>query len=150
MASSDKTLILGVGNTLRQDDGIGPIVINQLKEENLNNVDLIDGGTDGLTLFEYIKKYQNAIIIDAVEMGHEPGEIKLFTPAEVKLNVVSDTLSTHGFGLKEIIELMQSLEVKTNLKIIGIQPKSIDYGEGLTSEISTKVEKVKNLVKENI
>jgi hydrogenase maturation protease len=86
-----ETLILGVGNPLRRDDGIGPEVIRLLTEEKTKknrmyelpyDVDLLDGGTDGLGLIEYLKEYKKVIIIDAVEMKLAPGTVKVFTPEE--------------------------------------------------------------------
>jgi len=146
-----KTLILGVGNPLRRDDGIGPAVIKLLKaSSNMNDVDIMDGGTDGLSLLEQIKLYKKVLIIDAVEMCLIPGEIRLFTPEDAKINIKSDTLSTHGFGLAEVIKLMEQLEIKTELKIIGIQPMDISFGEGLTKELADKPQKIIKLVKENI
>lgn len=83
-------------------------------------------------------------------MGKAAGEVILFDPEEVKVRVKSDTLSTHGFGLAEVIELMKSLDIKTELKIIGIQPKTIEYGEGLSEEVSSQKENIIGLIKENL
>ena len=145
------TLILGVGNPFRRDDGIGPAVIARLQAEQLPEaVDLLDGGTDGLNLLEYLKPYQHAIIIDAVEMGLPPGEIRVFSPNEVKLTIQSDALSTHGFGLAEVIGLMERLEVDTRLQVLGVQAKDIAFGEEMSPEIASKTEEVVQLIWEMI
>ncbi len=146
-----KMLVLGVGNPFRRDDGIGPAVISHLQSDKaLEGVDLLDGGTDGLSLLEYIKEYENALIVDAVEMGMVPGEVRIFSPEEAKLTIRTDALSTHGFGLAEVIGLMETLEITTNLCIIGIQAKDISFGEGLSPEISSKIEEILELVKKNL
>lgn len=145
-----KVLVLGVGNTLRRDDGVGPSVIQILKQEKDLLVDLKDGGTDGLSVIEYLKPYQKAIVIDAVEMGAEPGAVKLFTPEEAIINIKSESLSTHGFGLGEAIKLMQGLGIKTELKIIGVQPQDISFGEGLTEKIKNGLAEIVKLVRSEI
>jgi hydrogenase maturation protease len=147
--ATNKTLILGVGNPLRRDDGIGPLIVGKLDQEELKNVDIQDGGTDGLGLIEYLKEYPRAIIIDAVEMNLEPGAIRSFKLEEVKVNIKADTLSTHGFGLAEVFELMKSLNIETEVKVIGVQPESIEFGEGLSQEVLLKVSKIIEIIKKN-
>jgi hydrogenase maturation protease len=145
-----KTLVLGVGNPFRQDDGIGPAVISRLQSErNLEGIDLLDGGADGLSLIDYIEGYEKTLIVDAVDMGMAPGEVRLFSPGEVKLRIKTDALSTHGFGLAEVIALMERLEIKTDLRIIGIQAKNVSFGEGMSPEVAAKIEIIIELIKEN-
>lgn len=148
---ANKTLILGVGNPFRRDDGIGPAVLQHLQAENtLEGIDLLDGGTDGFSLLEYIKGYEHVLVIDAVDMGMPPGEIRMFSPDEAKLTIQTDALSTHGFGLAEVLGLMETLGIETNLQIIGIQVKDIRLGEGMSPEVLSKVEDICELVKEHL
>ena len=144
---TSKTLILGVGNPLRGDDGIGPKIIELLQKESLpTSIHILDGGTDGLNLIEEIKPYPKAIIIDAVNMKAKPGTIRAFSPEEVTMIVSSDALSTHGFGLAEVVSLMQSLGVKTELTIIGIQPQNIEFGMGLSDVITQTIPSILKLL----
>lgn len=150
MAES-RTLVLGVGNPFRRDDGIGPAVIRCLQSEtDLEGIELLDGGTDGLSLLEYIKGYKNVLIVDAVDMGMIPGEVRTFSPEEAKLTIQADTLSTHGFGLAEVIGLMETLQIQSKLSIIGIQVKDITFGEGMSPEVSSKIEEICDLVKKQV
>ena len=135
----DKTLILGVGNIWRQDDGTGPKIIAILQQQHWSNVDLIDGGTDGLSLLDKLSEYKQAIIIDAADMDAVPGTVKSFTPEEALIKIKADALSTHGFGLAELIKLMQQLQISPKLHIIGVQPKSVAFGNELTLEINSKI-----------
>ncbi|MCK4796475.1 MAG: hydrogenase maturation protease [Spirochaetes bacterium] len=147
----NSVLILGIGNPIRKDDGIGPAIITHLQNSReYNHVDFLDGGTDGLSLIEYIKDYKKVIIIDAVDMGASPGDIRLFSPDEVKLNIITESLSTHGFGLAEVIDLIKKLGIKVDLKIIGIQPKDISLGQGLNKEISAKIGEIIDIVRHSI
>ncbi len=141
-------LILGIGNPFRRDDGIGPAVIRRLQSEhNLEGIDLLDGGTDGLALIDYIKGYEKVLIIDAVDMGLASGEVRIFSPSEAKLTMKADALSTHGFGLAEVIGLLETLEINTDLHIIGVQAKDTTFGEGLSPEVSSKIEEILGLLK---
>ena len=151
--TKNKTLVLGVGNPFRRDDGIGPAVISRLKSEwrlRESKVDLLDGGTDGLSLIDYIEGYEKVLVVDAVDMGMAPGEVRVFSPEEAKLTIKADTLSTHGFGLAEVIALMEKLEMKTDMHIIGIQAKDVNFGEGMSPEVFSKIEEILKLIKENI
>jgi len=149
--TKNKTLVLGIGNPFRRDDGIGPAVISCLKSENsLEGIDLLDGGTDGLALIDYIQGYKKVLVVDAVDMGMAPGEVRTFSPEEAKLTIKTDALSTHGFGLAEVIALMEKLEKKIDMRIIGIQAKDVSFGEGMSPEVSSKIEEILELVKENI
>jgi len=141
-------LVLGVGNSYRRDDGIGPAVIARLQTEKLPEwVELLDGGTDGFALLEAIKPYTRALIIDAVQMGMSPGDVRAFSPGEAALKVTTDALSTHGFGLAEVIGLMETLAIKTDLRIIGIQAKDVSFGAEMSQEVSSKIENICDMVK---
>jgi len=142
----NNTLILGVGNTYRKDDGVGPAIIALLQNNKRSGVDYLDGGVDGLALIDIISLYSKVIIIDAVDMKTPPGTVKLFSPSDVRLQIKSDALSTHGFGLAEVIKLIEQLDVKTLLQIIGIQPQDISFGEGLSEVIEKQVQRIIKLV----
>lgn len=146
-------LILGVGNPLRRDDGIGPMIIDMLSNNtdlSDQKVDLLDGGTDGLALMDYMQNYKHVIIIDAVEMKTPPGEIKVFSPAEAKMSINLDALSTHGFGLAEVIKMMEALDQMVPMTIIGIQPESIEFFEGLSSKVAAKIPTIIELVNKTV
>lgn len=145
------SLVLGVGNPFRRDDGIGPAVIARLQaDKSVDGVDLLDGGTDGFALMDHMQGYEKVLIVDAVNMGAAPGEIRLFSPGEAALSITADALSTHGFGLAEVIALMDRLDVHINLQILGIQAKDVTFGEGLSPEIARKIDDVLELIKKRI
>ena len=144
----NSTLILGIGNRYRKDDGIGVIVIQKLRDDNLTNADLIDGSMDGLTLFEYLKNYNQAIVIDAAHMGVPPGEVKIFSKDEANINIKSDQLSTHGFGLAEVVQLLSAFNIEIKMTIIGVQPLDTSFGEGLTPLIESRVEYITGIIRD--
>jgi hydrogenase maturation protease len=136
---ANNLLILGVGNLWRHDDGVGIKAIELLSQENLSNVDLVDGGVDGLGLIDVIQQYPRVIIIDAVDMRLTPGSVKLFSASETKINIKNDALSTHGFGLAEVLGLLEKLGCDSEIKIIGVQPQDISFGEGLTEVVEARL-----------
>jgi hydrogenase maturation protein HypF len=146
--SSKQLLIIGLGNPWRKDDGIGPALIARLQENPELNIhaDCVDGGTDGLGLVSIIEPYERALIVDAVRMGLAPGTIKVFTPDDVILNVHSDSLSTHGFGLAQVIELLRKMGNTTALTIVGIEPESVGFGEGLSPVVEKSLPEVIKII----
>lgn len=147
---NSKTLVVGVGNPFRHDDGIGLAIVKILQEENNPSMIVVDGGTDGFSLFDRLALYEHAIIIDAVFMGESPGVIKLFSSQEAKLQIKGDALSTHGFGLADVLKLTEEFGVKTIIKIIGIQPESVDFGAGLSEVVKNSIPQILELVKREI
>jgi hydrogenase maturation protease len=135
-----KTIIVGVGNTYRKDDGFGPAIIKKLHQEDLpKKINLLDLGTNGFALVDLAQQYSKIIIIDAVNMQSQPGDFRIFSLAEAKIKIKSDALSTHGFGLSEVLKLLETLAIKPDLKIVGIQPQDISFGQGLSNEVNHKI-----------
>lgn len=144
-----KTIVIGVGNTLRHDDGIGPAVVQSLKNSDIGNkASILDAGTDGLALIDYIKRYEKIIIVDAVNMGLCPGEIKIFSPDEAIVNVSSDSLSTHGFGLADLLNLLKALKITRDIKIAGVQPEDVSIGEGLSKIVMEKIDSIRKIIED--
>jgi hydrogenase maturation protease len=146
-----KMLVLGVGNPFRRDDGIGPAVIQRLHADtHLEGIDLLDGGIDGFSLIDHIQGYAKVLVVDAVEMGEQPGAIRVFTPDEAIVKIQADALSTHGFGLAEVLAFMQKLDMRPEVRIIGIQANDVTVGEGMSPEVSSRIDDVLEVVKNAI
>jgi hydrogenase maturation protease len=147
-----KILVVGAGNPLRRDDGVGPYIINRIRKmdhghkKQHHTVKYIDVGTDGLVLFDMMQHATHTLLVDAVHMNTSPGTIKIFKPEDAKINIYDDSLSTHTLGLATLIHLLEQFKVATSLKIIGIQPVDITLGEGLTPLIQTKVNDLLHIV----
>jgi hydrogenase maturation protease len=148
-------LIAGVGNPYRCDDGIGVEVIKTLnityaRNQNYFGITLFDSGTDGLALFDQLSLHKRALIIDAVCMGDPPGTVKLFTPKDAKLKITSDALSTHGFGLADVLKLVDEFKLDVEIKILGIQPQNVDFGEGFSEAIKGKIPEIFDLIRDEL
>ena len=142
------TLVLGLGNPLLGDEGIGVRVAEELKRLELpDGVSVVEGGTAGLRLIGLMEGYQRVIIVDAAEMGQPPGHVVRFTPSEVHFKTVETPLSLHQIGLVEALALAEALEVAPDeLVIIGVQPGRIEEGVGLSSEVEGAIPQIVRMV----
>jgi hydrogenase maturation protease len=138
----DPILILGLGNPLLGDEGIGVRVIEELHHYELpDGVAVVEGGTGGLSLMSLMEGRQKVIVVDAADMGRPPGSVVRFTPEEVRLKTGVGLLSLHQVGLGEALALADALGVSPNeLVIIGVQPFSMGVGERLSPRVERVVE----------
>jgi hydrogenase maturation protease len=138
-----KALVLGLGNPLRGDDGVGSAVIEALRERGGcgGQVELIDGGTPGLEIVLLLQGYAHAVVVDAADMGLEPGTWRRFTPDEVSLSTGAAMEGTlHDAGLGEALALAEALGVlPAKLVIFGVQPASVGWEPGLTPPVRQAV-----------
>lgn len=146
-----KVLVVGVGNRYRRDDGVGPAVIEYMQNQlEQFNADFLDGGIDPLNLIEPLSEYEQAILIDAAHMQKTPGTVACFSVADTDLHVKANVVSTHGFGLIELVNLVEQLNISPRLNIIAIQPEDISFGEGLTDTVKKQLPKIIDLVKKKL
>jgi hydrogenase maturation protease len=133
-----RTLILGLGNPLRGDDGVGPRVIEELARRDLpEGVVALDGGTGGLDLLRLLERWRRVVIVDAADVGREPGQYVRFTLDQVRLAGASSTLSLHNAGLSEILALADALNLDLpEMVIFGVQPAEIGWKEGVSPAVA--------------
>lgn len=143
--TSSPVLILGIGNYLMGDEGLGVHVVNQLKEEEPGLADIIDGGTAGFQLMEYLESYQHVILIDATLDGKPAGTIQKIKPRFSK--DFPSAMSTHEIGLKDLVEglLLLGKLPDIHLFIMSIQ-KIQPLSTLLSSEIEDSLPELKRKV----
>jgi len=126
------TLVIGLGNPLRGDDGVGVRVAELLAELPLpNGVEVIDGGTRGLDLVNLMEGWPRVILVDAAQVGKAPGEYVRFHPDQVRLAGEDGHISIHDAGLRDALLLAQVLGVLPEEVIVfGVQPASLDWEAG--------------------
>ncbi len=141
------TLVLGVGNILLSDEGVGVHAIEAMKGRDLPpDVEVLDGGTASLELLNIIANRDKVIIIDAVEGGGEPGTIYRFTPDDIKYHSVTFT-SLHQISLLETLTDAKYLGIMPKTVIIlGVEPKEMGLGLEMTPELSAVIPRVVELV----
>ncbi|MGC8809203.1 MAG: carbamoyltransferase HypF [bacterium] len=139
-----KIFVIGAGNLLLRDEGVGIHVIKELQKRELPaEVEIVDGGVGGLDLLHYFSQAEKVLLIDAAEMGLEPGAVVRLDPAQVNLPLKEVQFSAHEISLAEVIELGRAL-TNNSLKIVifGIQPKEISWGMELSPEVAAVIPQV--------
>jgi hydrogenase maturation protease len=133
MNSRRKTLILGIGNTLLQDEGAGVHAVLQLAEQaaHRDDIELMDGGTLSFSLAGAIEDAENLIVIDAAQYGGEPGTTRVFLGDQMDSFVGGNRkLSVHEVSLLDLLMIARLADrLPRQRALIGIQPHSIDWGE---------------------
>ena len=146
-------IVLGLGNPLMADEGIGTRLIEELKSACGSDAraDFIDAGTGGMTVLTYIAGRQKAIIIDCALMGEEPGTIKRFTSDEVVSVKKLSHLSQHDSDILSVIELSKQLgECPEEVVFFGIEPKAIEQKMQLTQVIESKVNEYVTMISKEV
>lgn len=138
-----RSLVLGLGNPLRGDDGVGPAVIAALGDIALPpRVDLLDGGTPGLETVLLWQDYGRVLIVDAARIGGQPGQWRRFTLDEARLHEKPDALggTLHAAGLAEAVALAAALDALPPILVIyGVEPQQIEWAPGLSAAVATAV-----------
>ena len=137
-------LVVGIGNVLLKDEGIGCHVVRALEEINLSDVEIIDGGTS-LDVSQLSRDVDKLIIVDAVEGGGMPGQIYRFHIEDVTLEQ-KPLMSLHDISLVDTIKLMQLWHNIDEAVIIGVEPKDIDWGLELSPELREKVPQITDAI----
>jgi hydrogenase maturation protease len=129
------TLVLGIGNPVMGDDGIGCRAIELLARCELPaNVQVEEGGVPGWGLPNWLEGWSRVILIDAVHMGEKPGTWRRFNPEQVRLIVTGQAVSLHEPGLASGLELTQALGLlPEDIVIYGVEPDECLPGQGLSS-----------------
>jgi hydrogenase maturation protease len=149
MNTPKRVVILGVGNLLLSDEGVGVHVANKLMEMDLpEGVEVYEGGTDGFRLMSVVTGADRLVVVDAVKGGGEPGAIYRFDVKDAPSMPDSYKTSVHQIGILEVIHFSEFVgKGKTpEATIIGIEPKSLEMSMELTPEVAAKVPKVIELV----
>ena len=141
-SDGNEVLVLGIGNYLMGDEGVGVHFINRIdKTQFPEDTSFIDGGTGGFTLIPYIENHKKVIIVDATMDGKEEGTITLLKPRFSEDFPIS--LSGHNFGLKDMVEILSMLDTMPEIylytiTILKMEPMSMK----LSPQVDAAIEKV--------
>lgn len=147
----NRVLILGVGNYLMGDEGVGVHLARQLASElNDEQIDVVDGGTGGFQLMEWMESYPTVILVDATLDQREPGTIRLIQP---KFSAdFPKAMSTHEIGLKDVVESLILLDKLPQMylfvvSISKVQPLSIELSPEIDRSLLQLKDQIKQLCK---
>jgi hydrogenase maturation protease len=146
--STPKTLILGVGNLLASDEGVGIHVLQRLPAEYEfpEEVQLLDGGTLGMDLLFYLENVRNLLIIDAVETGQLPGTLIRLAGEEVPA-YFSLKMSPHQVGVPDMLFAAKLRDLyPEEIVLLGVQPGSLEIGLELSPPVAVQLESLVAMV----
>jgi hydrogenase maturation protease len=147
-----KIVIIGVGNLLLKDEGVGVHVVQELRKKGLpSTVEVHDGGVAGIGLLDFFPGASKVLLIDAADMNLTAGALVRFTPEEVAGRIEGPRFSAHDIGLLEVLELARALDQSPpQVVIFGIQPKEISWGTELSPEVQASIPQVTDLILKEI
>lgn len=147
-----RIVVLGIGNSLLADEGIGPRAIDHLRQEPpLDGVRFIDGGTLGLALLDRIEGVEGLIVVDAARLGRAPGSVCRYEGAAIDDLLRGGLRTVHELGLKELLDMAR---LQGNLPpqrcLIAVEPARVDWATELSPEVSASLPQACALVRDTV
>jgi hydrogenase maturation protease len=136
------TLVLGIGNTLLTDEGVGVHVINALEARfaEVDDVVLLDGGTLSFTLAGAIEDADQLIVVDASELKAAPGTVRTFINADMDAFLNGPRRSVHEVGLMDLMTIARLADrLPERRALVGIQPDVVSWGEAPTDAVAAAI-----------
>lgn len=149
---NQKITILGIGNTLFADEGVGIYLLPLLEEalKEVENIEIIEGLTDGMKLLGPIEDAENLIIIDAINAGKVPGTIITLVGDEIPA-YFGIKMSVHQMGFQEVLFAAKMRErYPKQIVMYGMQPTSLQLGVGLTETNQNKLPELAKVVLDQV
>lgn len=143
-----RIVVLGVGNILLSDEGVGVRAIEALREGYLlpDGVEVIDGGTSGMELLEDLSSVDLLVVADAVKAGKPPASIIRIAGADVPV-FFRAKISPHQVGLSDVLADLEFMgEPPRETVIIGVQPVSMETRMELTPEVAARLPEVVDMI----
>jgi hydrogenase 3 maturation protease len=136
-----KIVFFGIGNTLRGDDALGPMLVEMLRDK-INAVCINAEGSPENYLGKVIKETPDTLlIIDAVYLNAGPGEYRLLAPEEIEAVVTS----THDIPLTMLIDYLKS-EINVSIYVLGIEPQHLELGKAVSPKIKQTIDLLKEII----
>jgi hydrogenase 3 maturation protease len=135
----DRLVVVGVGSDLRGDDAAGIVVARRLADEESDRLRVIEGGTAPENYTSVVKDFDpdQVLLVDAVEFGGDPGDVKPVDPGAL----AQTSFSSHAYPLTMLTDYLER-ETGATITLLGIQPASIDEGEDLSRAVESGIERV--------
>lgn len=143
-----RRVVLGIGNLLLRDEGVGIHVVKALAGHQFPpDVEVIDGATAGCDLLPLISGADRVVIVDALEGGEPPGAVYRLTPEDFDQEPHEGSVSLHDIGITDVLKMLKLMEGHLPpVVIVGIEPGKIEVGLELTPEVAASLPFVLELV----
>jgi hydrogenase maturation protease len=138
---NNRILVIGVGNLLMGDDGLGLAVLEQLQDNWRwpSRVEFLDGGGWGITLLPDIEDAEEVILLDAIEAQREPGELVVLEGDDLP-RMFDFRISPHHIGIQDVLALLELRGTRPKrLVAIGVQPARVEWGVGLSTPVTAAI-----------
>ncbi|MFX0182349.1 MAG: hydrogenase maturation protease [Candidatus Hodarchaeota archaeon] len=147
-AKNGKLAIFCVGNDLRGDDGIGPVMYNRLKGQFGSHILIYNVGQSIENFFSVLSKEHvtHCLIIDAVQFGANgvpPGTVGFYSSTDLENKQV--TFSTHLIPMKVFLDYMKN-KSGVKIRILGVQPKTLEFGSKMSSDVLDALDEIENFL----
>lgn len=132
-------LVLGVGNTLMSDDGVGVRLMERLRDQggDLQGVSYVDAGTLSFVLLPEIQDCGSLLVLDAAQLGRDPGSFRLFEGSQMDDFLRTARCSVHEVGIRDLLDLARLTgTLPPRRAFVGIQPAETGWGETLSAAVA--------------
>lgn len=143
------TLVLGIGNTLLSDEGVGIHVIEHLRDgaADTSGLELLDGGTLSFTLAGAIGAHPRLVVVDAARLDGPPGSVAVFEGEAMDQRLRSGLQSVHEVGLADLLDIARLTDtLPARRALVGIHPQSLDWGDEPSPPVAAAVPEAARIV----
>ncbi|MFZ5427127.1 MAG: HyaD/HybD family hydrogenase maturation endopeptidase [Thermodesulfobacteriota bacterium] len=132
-----KILVMGIGNTLLRDEGVGVYAVRELEAMSWpRGVEFVDGGIFSQDLFHIYQDFDRMVVLDCVKAGGAPGDLHRLEEADLA-RASRKAVGVHDFGMLDSLLFAEVLGGRRpTLVVLGVEPGAIEYGEGLTPPVA--------------
>lgn len=146
-----RIMVMGIGNVLMQDDGVGVHVIRQLETIGLPpEVELVDGGTHSYDLLDYFSQADFCIVVDAMHAGGKPGTVYRVPLEELDMSPNPNIQSLHEMSFAEAVYMLQLEGYNPQMLVYGVEPHTVDLGLELTPVVAEQVPLILERIQKDI
>lgn len=145
-------MVIGVGNILLRDDGVGVHVVRELEGElTSESISVYECGTLGLQILDYLDGADFVVIVDAVRSGKQPGVVSRFLIDQSKLEDPMELQSMHQVGVLDTLSLgRRMVRLPDQIVVVGVEPKDVSLGLDLSDEVKGSVQAAARMVLDEI
>lgn len=149
MSKKKTTLVLGIGNSLLTDEGVGIHVINRLRERIPlpEDVAFVDGGTLSFSLAGLLAEHDRLVVVDAARTGGAPGRVVCYEGDDMDRYLTGNRQSVHEVGLTDLLDIARlSDHYPEHRALVGIEPESFEWGEQPSAAVAAAIPRAMSAV----
>jgi hydrogenase maturation protease len=152
VAHPNRVLVVGIGNLYRGDDAAGPEIVRQLQASSPDGAATVMVSDDIGGLIDQWEGYELVILVDATQSGAPPGTvIRLDAKSQQIPHIFPPALSSHGFGIGEVLELAEALDaLPERLLVYGVEGQSFEIGASLSPAVAAAIPAVVERILVNV